>query len=392
MSKNIAKLAFWGVRGSIPSSDSSTRRYGGNTPCVALETPEGSQFILDCGSGLRMLGNRWLRSHPNEPLEACIFLTHYHWDHLQGIPFFAPLYAAQNQFRFYSALSESLGPHGLQQALYAQMVSPFFPVNPEVLAAAREFIEITGGDQWEINGTRISTEWLNHPQGCLGFRFETSAGTIVYATDNEPGVPELDGNLRRLARNADILIYDAQYTPEQLAGNRKGWGHSSWLEGVKVAEECGVGHLVLFHHDPESTDSFVDGLLQQARQRFGRVWAASDGMTMRLDDGMVEVSLDDSASGSSGKIRLFASVTGVGEDAQSFKEETATNELLLHGAQFHLNHLPLLQSEITVAVDWPASNGRGGERISLRGFVVDRKVAPETGDTVVTVIFTEKAG
>lgn len=391
MSKNVAKLVFWGVRGSIPSSDYSTWRYGGNTPCVELETPEGNLLILDCGSGLRMLGNRLLRRRPNEHLEASIFLTHYHWDHLQGIPFFAPLYAAQNHFRFYSALSESLGPHGLQQALYAQMVSPFFPVNPEVLAAAREFVEITGGDQLEINGTRIRTEWLNHPQGCLGFRFETSSGTIVYATDNEPGVPELDRNLQRLARNADILIYDAQYTPEQLVGSRKGWGHSSWLEGVKVAEECGVRHLVLFHHDPDSTDTIVDGLLKQARERFDHVWAAAEGMRMTLDGGKLEISLDESLSASHGKVHLSASVTGVGDDAQSFVEEITAGELLMHGAQFHLNHRPRLQSEISVAVDWPRSNGGGAEHMLLRGLVVDRKARSETGDNIVTVVFTEKA-
>jgi phosphoribosyl 1,2-cyclic phosphodiesterase len=391
MPKNIAKLAFWGVRGSTPTSDRNAWRYGGNTPCLDLETPDGSRFILDCGTGLRMLGSRWLQKFPNEPIEASIFLTHYHWDHIQGIPFFAPLYAPRNYFRFYSFRSEFLGPHSLQQALYAQMVSPFFPVNPEVLEAAREFNEVASGDRWAIGGTQISTEWLNHPQGCLGFRFETSAGTIVYATDNEPGVPELDRNLRRLARDADVLICDAQYTPEQLAGNRKGWGHSSWLEAVNVAEEVGARHLVLFHHDPESVDSFVDGLLRQARGRLGRVWAASEGMVMTLGEEEVEVSFDEYDPGAHGRASFRATVSGIGEDGHGFEERTTTDELALQGAQFRLEQRPRLQSEIKVVIDGTASERPAGTRIRLRGLVVGCEPRREEGGSVVTVIFIKEA-
>jgi phosphoribosyl 1,2-cyclic phosphodiesterase len=391
MPKNVAKLAFWGVRGSTPTSDRNSWRYGGNTPCLDLETPEGSRFILDCGTGLRMLGSHWQHRFGKEPIEASVFLTHYHWDHIQGIPFFVPLYAPQNQFRFYSFRSEALGQQSLQQALYAQMVSPFFPVNPEVLVAAREFNEVASGDRWEIDGTRISTAWLNHPQGCLGFRFETSAGTIVYATDNEPGVPELDSNLRRLARDADVLICDAQYTPEQLAGNRKGWGHSSWLEAVKLAEEVGARQLVLFHHDPESVDSFVDGLLQQARQRLARVWAASEGMRMTLGKEEVEVSFDENDPGAHGKASLGATVTGVGEDGRAFEERTTTDELALQGAQFRLERAPRLQSKVQVVIDSPAGERPAGPQIHLRGIVVGCEPRGEKGGSVVTVIFIKEA-
>jgi len=388
MSKSVVKLNFWGVRGSAPTCDRKTWRYGGNTPCLELVTPEGSRFILDCGTGLRMLGNLWHQQFSTEPLEASVFLTHYHWDHIQGIPYFMPLYARQNRFRFYSFRSQFLGPHSLEQALEAQMSSPYFPVNLGEMTAARKFTEITGGDRWEINGTRITARWLNHPQGCLGFRFETSAGTIVYATDNEPGVAELDDSLRLLAQDANLFIYDAQYTPEQLASSRKGWGHSTWVEGVKVAEQASARNLVLFHHDPESSDTLVDDLLHAARQRFPRVWAAAEGMAMTLDDADVEVSLGEPAAAAPGKIALPATVTGIGEDGHAFEERTATDELSLEGARFFLEHPPLLQAEIKVAIDRPAEAHRPGTRILLRGVVIRREPRLENGRTAITVIFT----
>lgn len=161
------------------------------------------------------------------------------------------------------------------------MASPYFPVNLSAMSAVREFAEIAGGDRRTVGDTCVTARWLNHPQGCLGFRFETPAGTIVYATDNEPGVPEFDRALRELAAGADVLVNDAQFTPEQLA-ERKGWGHSSWLEGVRLAKDAGVRNLVLFHHDPDSSDKMVDAILREAREQFENTWAASEGMVMTL--------------------------------------------------------------------------------------------------------------
>src|SRR5580704_6013671 len=209
MLKNTAKLSFWGVRGSTPTVDRATWRYGGNTPCIELVTPDGSRFILDCGTGLRMLGNRLMAAAGEKTIESYIFVTHYHWDHIQGIPFFAPLYAEDNKFHFYSFRSESLGRDSLKRVFEAQMASPYFPVNLSAMSASREFTEVAGGDSFDVCDTRVVTRLLNHPQGCLGFRFETPVGTIVYATDNEPGRPEFDATLRELAEGADILINDA---------------------------------------------------------------------------------------------------------------------------------------------------------------------------------------
>src|SRR5579862_926683 len=243
MTHHVAKLVFWGVRGSTPTLERDTWRYGGNTPCLELTAPDGTHFILDCGTGMRMLGNRWTRSHAGNGIEAHILVTHYHWDHIQGIPFFNPFFQSQNRFHFYSFQSKYLGPDSLRQVLEAQLASPYFPVDVNMMTAGREFHEINGGDKWSVNGTQISCAWLNHPQGCLGYRIETSGGSVVYATDNEPGVPQNDQNLRQLAQGADVLIYDSQYSPEQLASERKGWGHSSWLEGVKIARDAKVRNL-----------------------------------------------------------------------------------------------------------------------------------------------------
>ena len=256
MTNPVAKLSFWGVRGSTPTVDPATWRYGGNTPCLELIAPDGTQLILDCGTGLRMLGSRWAGPNGGQKHETHFLVTHYHWDHIQGIPFFSPLYAEQNEFHFYSFRSEFLGRDSLKQVFETQMAQPYFPVDLSAMNAKRRFQEVADGDAFFIGENRISTRALNHPQGCLGFRIETPAGMVVYATDNEPGNPELDKSLRELAQGADIFINDAQYTPEQLAGPKRGWGHSSWKEGVKVAREVGAKTLVLFHHDPDSTDGW----------------------------------------------------------------------------------------------------------------------------------------
>jgi phosphoribosyl 1,2-cyclic phosphodiesterase len=387
MPQNVAKLSFWGVRGSTPTVDRATWRYGGNTPCLELVAPDGSRFILDCGTGLRVLGNRWAETYGTGSLAAHIFVTHYHWDHIQGIPFFAPLYAQQNRFHFYSFRSEFLGRDSLKQVFETQMAHPYFPVDLSAMSAAREFSEISGGDQFEINGTRITARWLNHPQGCLGFRFETSAGIVVYATDNEPGVPKLDRGLRELAEGADIFINDAQYTPEQLATTRKGWGHSSWLEGVKVAREEDIGNLVLFHHDPDSNDKIVDGILRDAREEFESVWAASEGMVMTLGEERVEVIMPAARGGLRQETHFHARVTGYTEEGRAFQEETVIRDLTLQGALIYLNHSPRLQSELQVTLEAPG--GQGNSHMRLRGYVVRLEPGPEKDQTAVGIVFTE---
>ena len=387
MEGHQTKLSFWGVRGSTPTVDSATWRFGGNTPCLELVTPDGAQFILDCGTGLRMLGNRWVRPISQGGADAQIFVTHYHWDHIQGIPFFAPLYAEENQFHFYSFRSKFLGRHSLKQVFEAQMALPYFPVALSAMSAKRKFTEVGEGDVLTVRDTKVSARLLNHPQGCLGFRFETPAGTIVYATDNEPGDAAFDQSLRELAAGADILINDAQYTPEQLAGPRKGWGHSSWLEGVKIAKEVGVRTLVLFHHDPDSPDRIVDNLLRQAREHFDSVYAASEGMVMTLGGERVEVLLPGSRLAARGEAQFRAAVAGTTEDGQNFHEETFVHDLSLRGALLYLRHSPRLQSELEVIMETPSPNGTRSMR--LRGYVVRIDPGRERGQSAVGVVFTE---
>ncbi len=386
MTQNFAKLVFWGVRGSTPTLERDTWRYGGNTPCLELTTSGGTRFVLDCGTGLRMLGNRWAQGNSEFGVEAHVLVTHYHWDHIQGIPFFLPFFESQNRFHFYSFQSKFLGPDTLRQVLESQLASPFFPVDLSMMASARSFREVTGGERWEIDGTRVSAAWLNHPQGCLGYRFDTPAGSIVYATDNEPGVPEFDRGLREFAHGADVLIYDAQYSPEQIASTRKGWGHSSWLEGVKIARESKVQNLVLFHHNPDSSDNMVDGFLSAARQEFRSTWAAAEGMCLMLSDRGVDVALRESRMAPRRRLRFNAVVSGQSEDGRAFEEKATVRDLSLQGAYLVLSNRPKLQSEVRVVIDAAAEQSRAS-LLSLRATVIHCKAGRENSQNGVGIVF-----
>jgi phosphoribosyl 1,2-cyclic phosphodiesterase len=385
----IAKLSFWGVRGSTPTVDPATWRYGGNTPCLELMAPDGTQFILDCGTGLRMLGNRWAAPNGGENPGTHIFVTHYHWDHIQGIPFFAPLYVENNEFHFYSFRSKFLGRDSLKQVFETQMALPYFPVDLSAMNAKRKFKEVDGGESFTVRENKITARWLNHPQGCLGFRIETPAGIVAYATDNEPGDAKLEENLHELAAGADIFINDAQYTLEQMATTRKGWGHSSWREGVRVAREAGAKTLVLFHHDPDSTDRMVDSLLKQAREEFDSVFAASEGMVITLGapGETVQAHMPGTRTALRREAQFHAKVCGLTEGGKAFEEETMVRDLSLQGALISLKHLPQLQSELQVTMDAPGPNGV--QSMKLRGYVVRIDAGAEKGHVAVGVVFTD---
>ncbi|HTS12606.1 MAG TPA: MBL fold metallo-hydrolase [Candidatus Limnocylindrales bacterium] len=389
MTHQTAKLVFWGVRGSTPTLERDTWRYGGNTPCLELTTPGGTPFILDCGTGLRMLGNQWTSAGGNTGVDAHVLVTHYHWDHIQGIPFFHPFFEARNKFHFYSFQSKHLGPNSLRQVLEAQLAKPYFPVDVSMMTAERDFHEISGGEKWEINGTKITAAWLNHPQGCLGYRLDTAVGSVVYATDNEPGPAEFDSGLRRLATGADVLIYDAQYSPEQLASTNKGWGHSSWLEGVKIARDAKVRNLVLFHHDPDSSDKKVDGFLSAARQEFPATWAATEGMSITLSERGVQVALRGSRIGPRRRLRFTATVSGQSEDGSPFEEKATVRDLSLQGAYLCLKSRPRLQSEMRVVIEAAGDRDRSS-MLSLRGTVVHCDPGREKSDNGVGVVFIEE--
>jgi phosphoribosyl 1,2-cyclic phosphodiesterase len=267
------KIKFWGVRGSTPTPERRNSRYGGNTPCIEIRLANGTLIVFDCGTGCRALGKRLLREFGEKPITGYVFLTHFHWDHIQGIPFFLPLYRKGNVFLYHSVSRKG---RELKQAVEGQMVNPYFPVDMTAMGASRHFYEL-GEHAINVKGAIIRSAPLNHPGECVAYRVDADGSSFVLATDTEPGSYFHDRALRELARGADILVYDAQYTPEQLRGEKKGWGHSSWAEGTRIAEECRVKRLILFHHDPDNDDAFIDGLVEKARQEFANVSAASEG-------------------------------------------------------------------------------------------------------------------
>lgn len=272
------RLKFWGVRGSTPTPQLENLRYGGNTPCVEIRSDEGTLLILDCGTGLRMLGRALVKEFAGRPIRGHILISHFHWDHIQGWPFFIPLYQKINQFHVHS-WSPPLAP--LEQTLGGQMTKPYFPVDMNAMHAGIKFSEIAEG-AFGLEDFKIQARLINHPQGCLCFRVENSGKVAVYATDNEPGNPQSDQTVRELSRDADVLIYDSQYSRAQLEGEKKGWGHSTWEEGILICQKYGVKKFILFHHDPDSDDRTVDGLQESARALFPNSHAAYEGMEILL--------------------------------------------------------------------------------------------------------------
>jgi len=271
------RIKFWGVRGSTPTPQPENMRYGGNTSCVEVRLGD-HLYIFDCGTGFRVLGQSLRGEFGTRPVEAHVFVSHFHWDHIQGLPFFGPLYdRTRNRFHFHC----SSRTRSLKRVLEEQMASPYFPVGLTQMSAQQTFEDLEEG-RISLNGMNIQTLWLNHPQGSMGFRLETKDGIMVYATDNEPGDAVFDKNVRKLADGADILIYDAQYLPEEYEARRRGWGHSHWREAINVVLESGAKELVLFHHDPDHDDACIDKVVKEARNYYPRVRAASEGLELRL--------------------------------------------------------------------------------------------------------------
>jgi len=269
------EVTFWGVRGSVPAPGAATQRYGGNTPCVEVRAG-ARRIVLDAGSGLRPLGER-LRDAGGR-VEADVLLSHYHYDHLQGLPFFAPLAEPGNRFVFHGPRREG---RSVQDVLEGQMVPPYFPVTLDQLArAAIEFRSIEPGEPFTIGPVRINSAELDHPGGNLGYRLEYRGRSLVYATDVEHTEQPAEA-LVELARGADVLLHDAMYTAEEYE-ERRGWGHSTWNGALATAEKAKVKRLVLFHHDPDRSDRALDAVLKRVQRAFPKAIAAREGLTLRL--------------------------------------------------------------------------------------------------------------
>ena len=273
------QIRFHGVRGSLAAPQGSNSEVGGNTSCV--EVLAGDQrIVLDAGTGLRNLGEQLVRSGRTNTV---ILLSHLHWDHIQGLPFFTPLYVPGNRVDVMS------GPNGhmsLRDALRKQMSPPFFPVSIDDVATQLCVRDLGPNERFQIGGVRVTAAKLNHPDPVYGFRLEYQGRSVVYATDTEHFAC-VDPVLRTLAEGADVLIYDAQYTPEEYCGDdgpaRVGWGHSTYEAGVQLARAAGVGQLLLFHHDPNRDDKGVREIERRCQALFPRSAAAREGMTVRLE-------------------------------------------------------------------------------------------------------------
>jgi phosphoribosyl 1,2-cyclic phosphodiesterase len=252
-------------------------RYGGNTPCVEVRIND-HLYIFDCGTGFRSLGKSLMREFGSTPIYAHVFLSHFHWDHIQGIPFFQPLYENPDNYFFFHSSSRT---RGLQRAIEEQMTDPYFPVDMSEMAAHCNFFDMEE-ERVAFDDCTVQSMWLNHPQGCLGFRLETDNEVFVYATDTEPGHPVFDRNVRKLAQGADVLIYDAQYLPEEYETRHRGWGHSHWREAVDIVAASGAKELVLYHHDPDRDDQNVDAIVKSASEHCPRVRAAREGDLIEL--------------------------------------------------------------------------------------------------------------
>jgi phosphoribosyl 1,2-cyclic phosphodiesterase len=269
-------VTFWGVRGAIPTPQRENLHFGGETACVEIEA-EGTRILLDAGSGLRQLGNRMLRSPGPPRLNDDILFSHFHWDHLQGIPYFAPLFM-EGSLRFHSYLPGE----SLHAALSVLMAPPFFPLPLDAAASAKEYRQFQFFRAFEIGPFLVTPFPLHHPQGCSGFRIDCQQHSVVYATDHEHGDPESDAILLRQAAGADLLITDAQYTPEEYP-QRIGWGHSTWLAAAQLAARAKVKRLMLFHHDPLRDDDSLKNNVLLAQNVFEATDAARQGTTISID-------------------------------------------------------------------------------------------------------------
>jgi phosphoribosyl 1,2-cyclic phosphodiesterase len=274
-SRDKLRLKFWGVRGSIPTPDPGSLGYGGNTSCLEVRYKD-EIFVFDAGTGARLLGRELQRNLDPSAPPIHLFFTHFHWDHIQGVPFFNPLYDRRSRLLFYSACSA----YALEQIIRGQMRKPYFPVDlPGVQAECNyEMVQPGGLRQRDLS---IIPFPLFHPDGATGYRIETPDAVIVHASDYEHGSERHERILCEYASRADVLIYDAQYTPEEYQVKR-GWGHSTWRAAAEMADRAGVSKLVLFHHDPDHDDTFVTKMARDASSLFTNTVAAREGSCIEL--------------------------------------------------------------------------------------------------------------
>lgn len=269
------KVKFWGVRGSVPTPWAEAMQVGGNTSCVELLTDLDAMIILDAGTGLRLLGKQLIAQQKHQQRQIHLLLTHTHWDHIQGLPFFGLLNYAGNQIDIYGADKPD---RTLEEVLCTQMSYAYFPVALYDSAAQIRIHAIPPG-RFSLGPVQIEAAPFQHPGSVYAYRITYQGHTLVYATDMEYPPEALDPRLVDFARQADLLIYDAQYTPEEYQIKR-GWGHSTHLSGPHLARQADVGQLFLYSHDPEHSDRALEAMEAQAREIFPATRLAREGLTV----------------------------------------------------------------------------------------------------------------
>lgn len=269
-------IKFWGVRGSIACPSPRHIRYGGNTSCVEVVAGD-NRFILDAGTGIRPLGKEFL----HEDVRAVtLLLTHTHWDHINGLPFFRPAYDPKRRVHIFAGHLKNQG--GVEKVLSQQMHEPVFPVPLEAMRAIVECEDFEAGDSFTLNKcVTIRTAALNHPNGATAYRIEYHGASACYVTDTEhvPGRP--DERILALIEGADLVIYDSSYTDDEFP-ERIGWGHSTWQEGVRLCRRANVKQLAIFHHEPDHEDEFMDEIARRAREEWSGTLVAREGMEIDL--------------------------------------------------------------------------------------------------------------
>ena len=271
---DAVEVRFWGTRGSLPAPGPTTAVYGGNTSCIQV-VAGGNHLVFDAGTGIRELGNHLLKSGPPH---VHLFFSHYHWDHIMGFPFFAPIYVPGSEVHLYG---ESKNGQSVLEILSGQMHPPYFPIKWNMVNADVEWTPVVPDTSIELDGgVLVKTCRINHPQHAICYRVEFGGRAVVYATDIEHG-SDLDSVFVEFIRDADVVIMDCSFTEGEYPA-RRGWGHATWEAGVGFAEAANVETFVIFHHLPERTDAEVAAIEAEAQAVRPGTLAAREGMTITL--------------------------------------------------------------------------------------------------------------